>query len=210
MQQYWLFDLDGTLIDSMEIWAGVHIHALQQAGIPVPPDFVDTITPLGNLRASRYTLSMGIPKTLEQYLEETGEILLREYTRNIPLKPHVKEALEQMKARGIRLQVLTASPHRFADPCLQRCGIWDLFEHVWTIDDFGLTKGSPEIYLEAAARLGALPEQCVMVDDNIFAITAAKEAGLDTVAVYDRSSAASEGALRHTAGRYICSFGELL
>ena len=207
--QHYIFDLDGTLLDSMELWAGTHRKTLEDAGIPVPENFVETITPLGNQGASEFVLSLGVPKSLEQYLEEVGRIFIYEYSHNVPLKPHVTETLMHLKQAGVGLQVLTAGHHRCADPCLKRCGIWDLFENVWSMHDFGLSKDQPEIYLAAAERLGVRPEDCVMVDDNCIALQAAKDAGLQTVGVFDRSSAGSEALMRSFAHRYIYDLAEL-
>ena len=207
--QCWLFDFDGTLVDSMPTWAGMHIKALEDAGIAVPADFVETITPLGNQGASELVISLGVPKPLEQYLEECGKIFTHEYSCNVPLKPHVTETLLRLQREGVGLHVLTAGTHRCADPCLKRCGIWDLFQNVWSMHDFGMTKDCPEIYLEAAMRIGARPEDCTMVDDNCIALGAAKDAGLRTVGVYDRSSAGSEAVIRGFADRYIYDLAEL-
>ena len=208
-EHYFLFDFDGVLVDSMEFWAGIHIRTLEQAGLPVPADFVQTITPLGNENASRHTLSLGVDIPLEQYLARVSQTLYTGYTTKIALKPYVADTLARLKADGLHLNVLTASPHLYADPCLQRHGIFHLFEHVWTIEDFGLTKDQPEIYRAAAARLGADPARCTLLDDNLTAIQTACAAGLQTIGVYDKLSAENEAALRRTAGRYIRDFSEL-
>jgi len=210
MKKHYLFDFDGTLVDSMPTWAGMHIKALEDAGITVPENFVETITPLGNYRASEYTVSLGLDISLEDYLERLSKALYHEYTTHIVLKPHVKEILTKLKSEGIAVHVLTASPHLYVDPCLQRLGVYDLFEKVWTIDDFGMTKAQTEIYQEAANRLEAAIENCTMVDDNYTAIATAQKAGMQTLAVYDASSAASEEALSKLADRYIYDFKEVL
>ncbi len=210
MKKHYLFDFDGTLVDSMPTWAGAHIKALEDAGIPVPADFVETITPLGNYRASEYTISLGLDISLEDYLEQLSKYLYGEYTTRILLKPHVREVLEKLKGEGVAVHVLTASPHLYVDPCLKRLEVYDLFEKVWTIDDFGMTKAQPEIYQEAARRLEAEVGDCTMVDDNFTAISTAQKAGMQTLAVYDGTSANSEAALSELADRYIRDFDEVL
>ena len=140
-----LFDFDGVLVDSMPVWAGVHINMLKEFGVPVPEDFVKTITPLGNLKASEYTISLGADISLEDYLSRQHTVLSYEYGERIVLKDTVKETLETLKAQGHSLNVLTASPHRYVDPCLKRNGIYGLFDNVWTIDDFGLTKDNVKV-----------------------------------------------------------------
>ena len=207
--RHYLFDFDGVLVDSMEIWAGTHMAALEQAGIPIPDKFVETITPLGNYHASRHTISLGLKVSLEDYLDQVSRSLQQAYATRVCIKPHVAEALARLKEQDVHLHVLTASPHSYVDDCLKRWQVYHLFEQVWTIDDFGLTKGEPEIYRQAAARLGADVSCCTMLDDNITAITTAKHAGLHTIAVYDKSSRHAEPAMRQTAERYIYDFSEL-
>lgn len=205
----YLFDFDGTLVDSMPIWAGVHIEALKDAGITVPEAFVETITPLGNYNASKYTISLGLDISLEDYLERVSRKLYFEYTTNIGLKPGVKETLIRLRDSGNSLHVLTASPHLYVDECLERTGISALFGHIWSIDDFGLTKAQTEIYRVAAERLQAPVEGCVMVDDNLTAITTAHLAGMKTIAVFDELSKASEAEMRKIADKYIYDFSEM-
>lgn len=209
-KQYFLFDFDGVLVDSMETWAGVHINALKRAGIAVPENFVETITPLGNIKASKYTIDLGLDITLEEYLENISKELYFEYTTNIKLKPFVKEYLTALKQKGAGLCVLTASPHLYVDDCLKKHGIFDLFDFVWTVDDLKLTKAQPEIFALAAEKLGADVKDCTMFDDNIIAITNAKAAGLKTVAVFDKTSLSVKPKMQEIADRYINNFNELL
>lgn len=207
---YWLFDFDGTLADSMPVWAGAHIDILREFNIPCPDGYVKTITPLGNKRASEYTISLGVPLTLEQYLAKQHVVLSYEYGERIPLKANVKTVLEALKSEGHSLNVLTASPHRYLDPCLKRCEIYDIFDNVWSIDDFGLTKDNVRIYEEAAARLGADVSECIFADDNYTAILTAKQSGMKTVGVYDATSEEYADSIKELCDIYICDFKELL
>lgn len=206
----YLFDFDGVLVDSMEIWAGMHIKALQNSGITVPENFVETITPLGNIKASQYTIDLGLSISLEEYLKNLSEALYTQYTTNINLKPNVKEYLQKLRKEGGVLCVLTASPHLYVDDCLKKHGIFDLFDFVWTVDDFKLTKASPDIFKAAAEKLGESVKNCTMFDDNIIAIQNAKLAGLNTVAVYDKSSHSVKDKMTEIAQKYINDFSELL
>lgn len=206
---HYLFDFDGVLVDSMEIWVGIHSGNLRAAGIPVPEDFVQTITPLGNYHGAKYVLSLGVQLPLEDYLEQTAQQLMIAYSTQVPLKPHVAETLKQLKQQGISLHVLTANSRAFVDNCLKRWQVYDLFDNVWIMDDFGLTKDNPEIYRQAAARLGAEVSACTMFDDNLKAISAAGDAGLHTVGVYDYVSRNTEPAMRQTAQRYITDFSQI-
>ena len=205
----YIFDFDGTLVDSMPYWAGAHISALEEHGIPVPDGFVNTITPLGNLGASKYTVSLGLECSLDEYLTALNTRLYSEYTTRVPLKAHVKDTLQKLRKAGHRLFVLTASPHLYLDDCLCLHGVHDLFDEVWSIDDFGMVKSYTAIYLAAAERIGASVSECVFVDDNEIAITTARAAGMYAVAVFDESSADRRESIAAAVDKYIDTFAEL-
>ena len=206
---FYLFDFDGTLVDSMPTWSGVHVNALKNAGIPVPEDFVQTITPLGNYRASQHTISLGLETSLESYLDFVSKTLYEAYTTRIDLRGGVKEKLLELQNAGHSLNVLTASPHHYLDPCLQRQGIYDLFDNVWTIDDFGYTKAQTIIYAEAAQRLGTTVDRCVFVDDNATAVETARKAGMYTVGIYDETSKDFAPQLKAVSDLYIEDFSQI-
>jgi HAD superfamily hydrolase (TIGR01509 family) len=205
----YIFDFDGTLVDSMPYWAGAHIKALEDAGIPIPDGFVNTITPLGNLGASKYTISLGLSASLDEYLSSLNERLYREYTTRVPLKSHVHETLLKLKACGHRLFVLTASPHFYLDDCLKGLGIYDLFDAVYSIDDFGMVKSDTAIYVATANRIGASVSDCVFVDDNEIAVATSKAAGMYAVGVYDESSKDRQNSIAAIADAYAVTFAEL-
>ena len=207
--KHYLFDFDGVLVDSMEIWVSIHSSNLRAAGIPVPEDFVQTITPLGNYHGAKYVLSLGVQLSLEDYLEQAAQQMLDAYSTRVPLKPHVAETLRALKQQGIHLHVLTANSRTYVDNCLKRWQVYELFDNVWIMDDFDLTKDNPELYRQAAQRLEAQISDCTMFDDNLRAISASKEAGLHTVGVYDFVSRSTEPAMRQTAERYILDFTQI-
>jgi len=190
----YIFDFDGTLVDSMPTWAGAHIKALEKAGIPVPDGFVNTITPLGNYKASEYTISLGLDITLEKYLDDLSRHLYHEYTTNVRLKENVKETLEELIRRGHSLSVLTASPHLYVDECLQNNGVYDLFEKVWSVEDFelcttyeniGYSKPNPLYYTELAKRIGVEPSECLMVGNDVSEDMVAKNVGMQVFLLTD-------------------------
>ena len=106
--------------------------------------------------------------------------------------------------------MLTASPHEALDPCLKRLGIYGVFDFVWSSDDFPFTKANPEIYKEAARRIGANVSDIVFIDDNPGALNAAKKGGTVAVGVYDKSAEDYIEEIKRDADGYIYSFGELI
>ena len=140
---------------------------------------------------------------MDELLAEMDEFALPAYRDAIQAKPGVREALEALRAGGHSLSVLTASPHRMLDPCLERLGLRALFDNVWSCDDFGLTKAQVEIYAQAAARLGRPVSECVFLDDNLGALRAAKQAGMRVIGVQDDSSRPDEAAIRALVSQFV-------
>ena len=135
-----LFDFDGTLVDSMPLYARGMLSLLERFGIPYGKDMVKTITPLGFLGTARYyTEVLGVDATEEELAHEMKGVAVYEYANNIPAKQNVLRVLRALKAQGFDLNVLTASSHASLDPCLTRLGVFDLFSHVWSCDDFATT-----------------------------------------------------------------------
>ena len=212
MKKKYIFDLDGTLIDSMTIaWKYILLKFLDERGIDYPSDIIKRVITLGFPGiAAYYKEHFSVTETPEEIVAYFQDGLQELYDNVIPAKPHVEETLRTLKKRGMKLNVLTASPHSFLDPCLKRLGLTELFDNLWTLEDFPTTKADPKIYLLAAERLGVIPEDCVMVDDSIGAIRPSKAAGLTTVGVYDDVSKDCEAEMRATADTYIYDFKELL
>lgn len=209
MKKY-LFDFDGTLVDSMPTYVSVMLRILDENGISYERDIVKIITPLGFKDTAKYFIGMGVKLTQEEILAKMNAYAVDEYTNNVPAKANVIAVLKKLKERGDDLNVLTASPHSTLDPCLRRLGIFDLFTNVWSCDDFGTNKANPEIYHMAAHRMGCNVEEVLFLDDNLNADRTAKSAGMQVCGVYDDSSREYESEIRAVSDFYINDFSELL
>jgi len=206
-----LFDMDGTLVDSMPYWAASVVQILEEDHVPYPADIVRILTPLGYIGSARYYINqLGMTDSEETLVQRMQDNAYPKYRDLVQPKPFVKEYLQTLRAQGVRCCVLTASPHLTTDICLQRNGLYNLFEQVWCADDFGLTKDNPEIYRQVAQRLECAAHEIRFFDDNLLAVQTAKAAGLETVGVYDLSSKGDREAIAQIADRYITSFEELL
>ncbi len=205
----YLFDFDGTLVDSMPSYVSVMLGILDERGVAYPPDIVKTITPLGILGTAEYLIGLGLDMTVEEYIEHAKAGLFEAYCYHIPAKPHVIEVLKRLKAEGADLNVLTASPHITLDACLKRLGIYDLFTHVWSCNDFDTTKADPAIYTRAAELIGKPVNEIWFLDDNLDADRTAKAAGMKVCGVYDESSDEYTEQIKAITDRYIYDFSEL-
>lgn len=209
MKSY-IFDFDGVLVDSMATYAGCMLRILDENGIPYSSDIIKIITPLGSAGTAKYFQQLGLQMTDSEILTQIGKYLYDAYANHIVTKEQVVPTLQQLKAQGIRLNILTAGPHVTLDPCVKRLGIGDLFENIWSCDDFQTGKTDPNIYKMAVQRLGLSTDEVLFLDDNYNADKAAKAAGLTVCGVYDDSSKEYESAIREIADHYIYSLSELL
>ena len=206
----YLFDFDGTLVDSMPTYGALMLRILDEHHIPYGDDMIKIITPLGFVGTADYFIGMGLDRTREELVALMTAYAVDAYTHRVPAKPHVIETLQALRARGDSLNVLTASPHDTLDPCLRRLGILDLFDNVWSCNDFGTTKADPAIYVQAAARLGVPVDEVIFLDDNYNADKTAKAAGMRVIGVFDESSREYADEIRAVADGYIGDFTELL
>ena len=206
----YLFDFDGTLVDSMPTYVSVMLRILEETGTPYEKDIVKIITPLGFKDTAKYFIKIGVPLTYDEIVMRMGKYALHEYVHNIEAKPEVIETLKALRAEGHSLNVLTASPHITLDPCLKRIGIFDMFDNVWSCDDFATNKSNPEIYRMAAERLGCNVQDVIFLDDNYNADKTAKSAGMYVIGVYDASSDEFVDEIKSVTDDYIVSFSELL
>ena len=206
----YLFDFDGTLVDSMPTYGALMLRILDENGISYGEDILKIITPLGFIDTAWYFINMGLRMEHEKLVGLMKEYAIDAYTNRIPAKEGVIETLRELKARGHSLNVLTASPHDTLDPCLGRLGILDIFENVWSCNDFGTNKSDPEIYREAARRLGRDVSEVIFLDDNPGADRTAKSAGMQVIGVYDDTSREYAEEMRRICDGYICNFKELL
>ena len=207
-KEAYIFDMDGTLVDSVYALDNGTKGFLDEMGVKYPDNIVEIITPLGYEGAAKYIQSLGVDKTVDELMQMMKNAMIGEYENNIPAKPFAIDVIKRLHREGHTLCVLTASPHFLLDPCFKRLGIYDLFDKIWSTDDFGLTKSDKRIYHSAAKIICKPVSECVFVDDNINNIRTAKEAGMHTIGVYDSTSENSQTEIKNTAERYIISFDE--
>ena len=211
MKKAYLFDFDGTLVDSMPTFVSAMLRILDENHITYDNGIIKIITPLGLGGTAEYYINqLGVKMSKEQLMSVMKEYMRDAYFHTIPPKNNVPEVLKALKAQGASLNVLTASPHITLDACLKRLGLWALFDNVWSCDDFNTTKADPQIYVLAAKRLNRSVEEVLFLDDNLNADLTAKEAGMQVCGVYDESSKDYVDQMKAATDFYIYNFQELL
>ena len=206
----YLFDFDGTLVDSMPVFISSMLRILSDEGISYDQSIVSVITPLGMEGTAEHYIKLGVSKTKSELIASMKSHMKDAYMQTIPAKKHVKSVLHILKEQGYHLNVLTANPHDTLDPCLKRLGLFDLFDHVWSCDDFLTTKADPGIYMQAASRIGVPVQEVLFLYDNINALQTAKTAGMQVCGVYDDSSKDFVTQIKQISDYYISDFSELV
>ena len=208
-----IFDLDGTLLDSMSYWETVGSDYVRSRGF-VPEEGLDEkLKPMSMADAVLYC------KTRYGFKESVGEIargvfgiLENRYRTDIPLKPGAIDLLEKLKNQGVLMCVATATDRYMIEPALKRTGIDKYFLGVFTCSEVGVGKDSPEIFEKALKLLGTDKKDTVIFEDALYAIKTAKDAGFQVAAVYDPSADNEQNEIRKLSDYYITSFerGEVL
>ena len=205
-----LFDFDGTLVDSMPRWERKMLNILESYGVAYPDDIIRTLTPLGDNGCAELFIKMGVPLSKEEIFRLMDAYAIPAYRDSIPAKPTVEETLRYLHSKGHTLAVLTASPHTLLDPCLKRLGLWDVFDRVWSCDDFHTGKTDIAIYGKCAEALGVGVGECVFLDDNYNALETARASGMRTVGVFDESSRIYTEQIRALCDGYVEVLHELI
>lgn len=177
-----IFDMDGTLVDSMSFWQNLAEEYLHSKGVTsIPPDLRERIRPMTmSESAALFCREFGLTGDPEA---EMNAIMDAHYLRDIPLKPGVEGYLQKLRRRGVRMCVASASAEPLMERCLDRLGILEQFEFLLSCETVAAGKQRPDVYLEAARRLGAEPGQCAVYEDALYAVKTAKDAGFYVVGV---------------------------
>ena len=185
----YIFDLDGTLLDSMGLWEQIDVDFLSKRGFKVPDDYINAISSRNFKEAAEYTIErFNLSQNAEELMDEWNNMALYAYSNTIKLKPHAKDYLTALKSRGAKLGIATNLPSKLHTPALFNNGIDSLFDAVCSSDEVLCGKNRPDIFLLAARKLGVPASECIVFEDILPAIKSAKSVGMTVYGVYDESS----------------------
>lgn len=207
-----IFDMDGTIMDSLDVWENIdHAFLEGRRGIKVPQDYVNAIAAMSFSEIADYTKErFNLPDTPEELMAEWTDMAEYEYTHNIKAKKGAKEYIEKLKSLGKKIVLCTSSPRHFYEGALKNNGIYHLFDSFTNTCEAGEGKNSTRVYLLAAEKVGAEPSECIVFEDVLSAATTAKKAGMAVCGVYDARGAVYRDKMEKICDYYIDSFEELL
>ena len=182
MIKSFIFDADGTLLDSMGFWTSV-VYDLAAASGKQPEDgLIETLTPMSMVEGARYMKARyGLKMPIEQLMEEENKRVLEFYSERVELIDGMKELVELLSRRGFPMVVATATDSRLIDIALRHTGIREHFAAVLSCSDTGIGKDRPDIFLRACELMGTKPDETLVTDDSPIALECAQKAGFPVV-----------------------------
>ena len=197
-----IFDLDGTLVDSMWVWKDIDIEYLGRFGFELPEDLQDAIAGISVTQTALYFQErFGIQDSVEKIIGDWNDMAWDKYTHEVPLKGGALELLKLLKFHHIPCAIATSNSRDLTQAVLKSHGIEGYFDEILTGEDIHKGKPDPDVYLEAARRLKVSPQKCLVFEDIPYGIMAAKAAGMACAAVEDAFSAV-DGEQKRSLGDY--------
>ena len=206
-----IFDADGTMLDSMQVWHTVAADYLVSRARTPHPDLNDTLLGMGGHEIPLYFQNeYRLNDSVEDIQQGIHRLLEDFYYTKAPVKQGVIPVLEFLRARGIKMCVATATDRYLIEPALQRCGLLMYFERIFTCGEERTSKRSPEIYLKAAEYLGTEIAETLVFEDALYAVQSASIAGFPVVGVYDEHSDNDQEEIKRIGDYYVVTMDELL
>jgi HAD superfamily hydrolase (TIGR01509 family) len=205
-----IFDMDGTIIDSMWVWKRVDEDFLRRRSITAPEDIQKQIEGLSFTDTARFFKNkFDLVEDISDIMDEWNEMVKYYYESVIPLKDGTLELIGRLKKAHIKLGLATSNSRELTELILKRTGIYGFFDSVVTSLEVSSSKSCPDVFLDTARRLGVIPSKCLVFEDTAAGTTGARLAGMKVVAVYDEYSLPYREEIVKNADVYIYGFSEI-
>lgn len=206
-----IFDLDGTLVDSMWVWAEIDNEYLKNKGYDVPLNLKDNINHLSFTQVAMYFKeTFNLDDSIETIMNDWNAMAYTHYSKNIVLKEGALDFLKKLKSSNIKLGLATSNSVPLLEAVLKNNNIYSYFNCITTTSEVSRGKDHPDVYLLAANKLGVNPSNCIVFEDIVPAILGAKAANMKTIAIYDEASENSKDELINLADKYIINFNDAM
>ncbi|MGE5628175.1 MAG: HAD family hydrolase [Solirubrobacterales bacterium] len=205
-----IFDMDGTLIDSMWVWKTINFEYLAKRNIEVPEDLKSNIEHLTFTQCAQYFKDrFNIEDSKEDIMAEWNEMASYSYSNTVKLKPGAREYLLQLKEKGVKLGIATSNYSKLVNAALGNNDVLHFFDAITTTEEVTREKNFPDIYLLTAEKLKVDPSKCMVFEDILPAVKGAKLAGMKVIGVQDEYSLDQKEAITKHSDLYIEKYEEL-
>ncbi len=206
-----IFDLDGTLVDSMWMWKSIDIEYLAKFGQEMPEDLQHCIEGMSFSETAVYFKErFGLPDSLEQIKSDWNEMAWEKYRNEVPLKEGVTEFLTYLRQNQIPAGIATSNSRELVDLIIEQHDLKGYFTSIRTSCEVAKGKPSPDIYLLVAEDLGVPPQRCLVFEDVLQGVMAGKNADMKVCAVYDEYSEKDQEEKIKLSDYYVNSISEVL
>ncbi len=205
-----LFDMDGTLIDSMGLWKEIDKEYFAMYNIPMPEVYPKEIEGLSVVDVAKYTKShYPFPRSVEEMLDDWNKMAHQHYSSEVEFKKGAKEFLLWCKKNGIKTGIATSNSNYLFDAVSKHLGFDKLIDAYITGEEVHKGKPDPECYLAVARKLNVDPKDCLVLEDLVAGIEAAIAAGMHTCAISDAYSEYQSDKKKELADYYIDDYRHL-
>ncbi|MGM0378652.1 MAG: HAD family hydrolase [Bacillota bacterium] len=205
-----IFDLDGTLIDSLDVWTEIDKAFFKKRNIIVDRDLYPEVKGKSYTETVEYLKkTFDLKKSIEN-LKEERNILAQEFYKKVKLKRNVLKLLDYLKDNNKKIGLATSNSRHLANTALNNLQIKKYFNVLVTSCDVNKGKPSPDVFLKTAKELNLNPSECIVFEDSIDGVKAAKSANIDVIAVYDKKQEKYKKELMNLANYYIRNYNELI
>lgn len=206
-----IFDLDGTLVDSMWLWNDIDIEFLEARGLTLPETYQHDIEGMSFTETAIYTKELfRLPESVDELKAIWNRMAIEKYTYEVPFKPGAEKFLQYCKKQKISMGIATSNSRELVDAVVHALHLDNYIQEIVTSCEVEKGKPAPDVYLEAARRLGIAPEHCLVFEDVPMGILAGKNAGMRVCAVEDAFSADKQAEKRSLADYYISNYEQVL
>lgn len=205
-----IFDMDGTLLDSMHVWIDINDKYLTSKNLNITPAIEEEIAGLMLKDMGEYLIKyFGFKMSVDEIVDEINSLVEDEYFYKVQMKPGTAKLLETLKNHGVSMCVATASDRYLVEAALKRVGILDYFSAVFTCSEVDANKTSPDIYEHALRHLGTKKDETYVFEDTYTPIHTAKEAGFPVIAIADKWAIGKRDLIKKEADFFVDTVSEL-
>ena len=206
-----IFDVDGTLLDSMGIWKDVGVRYLNSIGIEAEPDLGNILFTMSIQEGAQYVKEhYHLSQETDEIEQNVLDIISDYYKETAPLKSGAVELLEKLRNSNIPMTIASSNNKKEIEMAFERLEIAKYFDRIFTCEEAGAGKTKPDIYLQAAEYLGSRPEETLVFEDVIHAVRTAKKAGFQVIGIYDEASKDDQEEIQREADCYCRDWRELM